>query len=715
MSNVFRFEELDGQIGLLTIDAPGKKVNTLGRVVMEELSGIVDDLEKRDDLQGLLLNSGKPGQFIAGADLNELGALATATREEVLEAVGAGHALFSRISKLPFPTVALVDGACMGGGTELILSFDERIVSAGKTKIALPEVNVGLIPGWGGTQRLPRLTGIHHAISMITSGAPQDPKTCVGCGLAFDAVPADQLVDEGRRVIGILRDGDLWKENRKKRSQPLGLTDDQMAFAFAVSEGGVRGKTKGQYPAPLAALKAIKEGINLPLEDGLKVEQKVSLDVVGSTISANLIGVFFMNTHVGKDPGFGGTSSKPKDVSRVGVLGTGQMGAGIATAHCRRGVPATMVDINEERLGWGMAAAKKVIDSRIKIGRATHDDMSNMLGLLSTSTSKTAFSECDIVVEAITENEELKTASYKELAPVLRDDAILASNTSTISITRMAESAPNPSRFVGMHFFYPVDRMQLVEVIRGEKTDDETVETVVALARRIGKTPIVMRDCPGFLVNRVLLPYMNESLLLLCEGASMDNIDKAATRFGMPMGPIALHDLVGTDVAMFAGKVVSEAFADRADMCPILEDIVQAGRLGKKAGKGFRQYVGPKGKPAADPDFAEFLEKHRTGSKDFTQEEITNRLFLPMLLEATRVLEDGIVSEPTHVDLGLLLGIGFPPFKGGILHWCDTEGAGAIVNRLDQFADFGKRFEATDSLNQMASSGEKYFRLGNVA
>ena len=266
-----------------------------------------------------------------------------------------------------------------------------------------------------------------------------------------------------------------------------------------------------------------------------------------------------------------------------------------------------------------------------------------------------------------------------------------------------------------MHFFYPVDRMQLVEVIRGEKTDDETVETVVALARRIGKTPIVMKDCPGFLVNRILLPYMNESLLLLCEGASMDDIDKAATRFGMPMGPIALHDLVGTDVAMFAGKVVSEAFADRADMCPLLEDIVQAGRLGKKAGKGFRQYVGPKGKPAPDPDFTAFLEKHRTGSKTFSQDEISDRLFLPMLLEATRVLEDGIVSEPTHVDLGLLLGIGFPPFKGGILHWCDTEGARNIVSRLDQFADFGKRFEATDSLKQMASSGEKYFRLGNVA
>jgi 3-hydroxyacyl-CoA dehydrogenase / enoyl-CoA hydratase / 3-hydroxybutyryl-CoA epimerase / enoyl-CoA isomerase len=715
MSNVFQFEELDGQIGLLTFDTPGKKVNTLGRVVLEELAGVVSELEKRDDLQGLILQSGKPGQFIAGADLNELGALASATREQVLEAVAAGHELFARISKLPFPTVALVDGASMGGGTELILSFDERLVSTGRsTKVALPEVTIGLIPGWGGTQRLPRLLGIHKAIEMITSGGGLSPAECVQHGLAFDAVPAEQLLNEARRVIGILREDDLWQQNRKRRSQPLGLSEDQLMFASAISEGGVRGKTKGQYPAPLAALKAITQGINLTLDEGLAVEREVSLEVVGSTIASNLIGVFFMNTLVGKDPGFGGTSATPKIVTRVGVLGTGQMGAGIATAHCRRGIPATMVDVDEQRIGWGMAAARKVIESRIKIGRATSNDLADMLSQLSTATSKTAFAACDVVVEAITENEELKTAAYRELAPILREDAILASNTSTISITRMAESAPNPARFVGMHFFYPVDRMQLVEVIRGEKTDDETVETVVALAKRIGKTPIVMKDCPGFLVNRVLLPYMNESLLLLCEGASMDAIDKAATKFGMPMGPIALHDLVGTDVALFAGNVVATAYSDRADMSPILEDLVQSGRLGNKTGKGFRRYEGPKGKPSADPDFAPILEKHRKDSREFTPEEITERLFLPMLLEATRVLEDGIVSEPSHVDLGLLLGIGFPAFRGGILHWCDTEGASSIVERLGKYAELGKRFEPTDSLLAQTSSGERYFNIGKA-
>ncbi|MBC8291198.1 MAG: enoyl-CoA hydratase/isomerase family protein [Planctomycetes bacterium] len=713
--SVFRFEELDGSIGLLTFDTPGRPVNTLGRVIMEELAGHVGELEKRDDLSGLLLISGKPGQFIAGADLNELGALATATREQVLEAVGAGHELFSRLSQLPFPTVALVDGFCMGGGTELILSLDERIVSSGKTKIALPEVNVGLIPGWGGTQRLPRLIGINGAIEVITSGKPLGPADCVQKGVAFDAVPADGLIEEGRRVIGLLREDDLWKKNRERRSQPLGLSADQMALAFAVAEGAVFGKSKGQYPAPLAALRAMKEGVNRPLDEGLKIEREVSLDVVGSTVSANLIGVFFMNNQVGKDPGFGGTGAVARDVGRVGVLGTGQMGAGIATAHCRRGIPATMVDIDDQRIGWGLAASKKVIESRMKIGRASGKDLADMLAMLSTSTSKDAFSSCDVVVEAITENEEFKTAAYKELAPVMKDGAILASNTSTISISRMAESTAHPERFVGMHFFYPVDRMQLVEVIRGDRTDDETAETVVKLAKRIGKTPIVMKDCPGFLVNRVLLPYMNESLLLLCEGASMDAIDKAATKFGMPMGPLALHDLVGTDVALFAGQVVATAYSDRAAMCPLLEEIVSAGRLGKKSGSGFRAYTGPKGKPSPDPDFAPLLEKHRTASREFTAEEIIERLFLPMLLEATRVLEDGIVSEPAHVDLGLLLGIGFPAFRGGILHWCDTDGPDAILKKLESYADLGKRFEATDSLKQMAAAEERFFNLAKTA
>jgi 3-hydroxyacyl-CoA dehydrogenase/enoyl-CoA hydratase/3-hydroxybutyryl-CoA epimerase/3-hydroxyacyl-CoA dehydrogenase/enoyl-CoA hydratase/3-hydroxybutyryl-CoA epimerase/enoyl-CoA isomerase len=488
-----------------------------------------------------------------------------------------------------------------------------------------------------------------------------------------------------------------WKAARQRRSQPLGLSENELMFAFACAEGAIKGKTKGQYPAPLAALKAIKLGINRPLDEGLKIEQEVALEVTGSPISSNLISVFFMNNALGRDPGFLPATARASDVKSVGVLGSGLMGAGIATAHARRGVPAVMVDVSQNQLADGLKRACQVIDGRIKIGRATPQDMQEMLTRLSTSTSRAVFSDADVVVEAITENETLKKQAYGELKSLLRDDAILCSNTSTISITRMAEAAPHPERFVGMHFFYPVDRMELVEVIRGAKTDDDTVATIVALARRIGKTPIVMQDCPGFLVNRVLLPYMNEAVLLLQEGASMDDIDKAATKFGMPMGPITLSDLVGLDTAYYAGQVVSTAYADRAKPTPILGDLVKAGRLGNKSGSGFRK-LNKKGKPEADPDFAPFLEKHRTDNRQFTLDELTDRLFLPMLLEATRVLEEGIVAEPHHVDMGLILGIGFPPFRGGILHWSDMEGASAIADRLGKYASLGKRFEATESI-----------------
>ena len=697
----FRFEELSapfGAIGLLTFDVPDKKVNTLSQAVLAELVSHVEQLEKRADLKGLLFRSGKPGQFIAGADLNELAALIDASREQCQHAIVSGHTLFSRVSQLPFPIVALVDGNSMGGGTELILSMDYRIASTNPaTKIALPETKIGLIPGWGGTQRMTRLVGVQHAIEIICGGEAVPATKAVQIGLCFDAVPADKLIEVGTALIERVQSTGEWKVDRQRRSQPLGLSENELMFAFACAEGAIKGKTKGQYPAPLAALKAIKLGINRPLDEGLKIEQEVALEVTGTPISSNLISVFFMNNAIGRDPGFLPATTKARDVKSVGVLGSGLMGAGIATAHARRSVPAVMVDVSQNQLADGLKRACQVIEGRIKIGRATPQDMQEMLTRLSASTSRAVFSDADVVVEAITENETLKKQAYGELKSLLRDDAILCSNTSTISITRMAEAAPHPERFVGMHFFYPVDRMELVEVIRGAKTDDDTVATIVALAKRIGKTPIVMQDCPGFLVNRVLLPYMNEAVLLLQEGASMDDIDKAATKFGMPMGPITLSDLVGLDTAYYAGQVVSTAYADRAKPTPILGELVKAGRLGNKSGAGFRK-LNKKGKPEADPDFAPFLEKHRTDNRQFTLEELTDRLFLPMLLEATRVLEEGIVAEPHHVDMGLILGIGFPPFRGGILHWCDTEGASAIADRLGKYASLGKRFESTESI-----------------
>ncbi len=710
MSTAFRLEELPGPIALLTMDVPEQSVNTFSRPVMTELSKVVDQLGERRDLKGLLLKSGKKGQFIAGADLKEMGALAFATKEEVLPALRGGHEVFNRLSRLPFPTIALIDGNCMGGGTEITLAMDYRIAAdTPATKIGLPEVKVGIIPGWGGTQRLPRVVGIQQAIQMITSGEPIDAKQAAKCGLVFDAVPAERLVEEGRRLIDYAQQTGEWKELRRKKEQPLGLSDDQLNFAFGVSEGAVRGATKGQYPAPLAALRAMKEGINLPLAEGIEIELRESQGVVGTPTSAALIGVFFMQNLLARDRGVTDPSVKARPVSRVGVLGAGQMGAGIATAHARSGIPTVMVDVDDARIADGMRRAADVVMGRIKIGRATTADLQSLLSQLSASTSHQVFSDRDVVVEAVTENEELKTALYRQLSTAMKKDAILATNTSTISITRMAEAWPEPSRFIGMHFFLPVDRMQLVEVIRGKRTSEETVATIVELSKRIKKTPIVVNDCAGFLVNRILLPYMTEALALLLEGASMDAVDRVATKFGMPVGPIALQDMVGLDTSCFAGKVLAAAYSDRALKITLLDDLIAAKRLGKKTAPASASLPARRGSRPTIPTFAPFLEKHRTAKREVTDQEIEDRLFLSMLLEAVRTLEEGIVREPAHVDMGMILGVGFPPFRGGILRWCDAVGAAPLVDRASKYTSLGKRFEPSPMLVDMAKTGKKFY------
>jgi 3-hydroxyacyl-CoA dehydrogenase / enoyl-CoA hydratase / 3-hydroxybutyryl-CoA epimerase / enoyl-CoA isomerase len=718
MANAFQLEELDGGIGLVTFNVPDKKVNTLGREVLQELAGLAAKLEKRTDLRGLLLRSTKQGQFVAGADLNELAAMSYATADQVAGLLTSGHQLFNRISHLPFPMVALIDGACMGGGTELALTMDERLVSkAPHTKIGLPEVGLGLLPGWGGTQRLPRLIGINAGIEMVCSSEIISAQKAVALGFAFDAVPSESLLDEGRRLIEYLIAHGEWKQKRQAREQPIGLNPDEFQFTFAVAEGAIKGKTKGQYPAPLVALKAIRDGCNLPLEEGLKVEQKGFQELHGSPIMANLIAIFFMKNRLSRDPDLSDPAVVPKTVKRVGVSGAGLMGSGIVAAHARSGIPTAMVDIDDARLQSGMARCQDVVMSRIKIGRAQPLDLANMLAAISTSTSPKIFADCDVVIEAVTENESLKKEVYKGLAQVIRPDAILATNTSTISITRMAESAPNPEQFIGMHFFSPVDRMELVEIIRGAKTSDVTVATIVALSKRIRKTPIVVNDCPGFLVNRVLFPYMNESNILLHEGLSMESIDKAATKFGMPVGPLALTDMVGLQTACLAGKVLAHAYPDRAATSPILEEMLKASPAGGTGPQVMKFWVseGKRARPQPNPAALAIIVKHKTAERTLSEEEITDRLFLPMLLEATRVLEEGIVREPADVDMGLILGIGFPPFKGGILRWCDSQGAGAVLERLTRFASLGKRYQPTEMLTRMAQKGESFYPRPKLA
>ncbi|MGH7222140.1 MAG: 3-hydroxyacyl-CoA dehydrogenase NAD-binding domain-containing protein, partial [Gemmataceae bacterium] len=491
-----RLEILDGDIALVTLDQPGSRVNTLNQAMVGELEAMVAQLKTRGELRGLIFRSGKPGMFIAGADLREL-ASAPQDPETARTLVKRGLDLIASLEALPYPTVAAIEGACMGGGLELALGFDYRLASTHpKTEIGLPETKIGLFPGWGGTQRLTRLIGPSLAAEMICASESAKAERARQIGLVFDAVPSERLQDEAVRLLQETRQSDEWKALRKRKQQPVGLSEEQMSFTFAVARAQVMAKTGGKYPAPLAALEAIAKGCNLPLEEGLKVETDHFVNLVGSPISRNLIAVFFMTQRLQKDVGVSDAAVTPKTVHQVGVLGAGIMGAGIAAAHVRRGLPALLLDNVPAALEKGIGNITKSLQGCVEIGRMSPAEAAGALARLSTSMTLNALADRDVVIEAIIENEEANVNTYRQVRKAMRPDAILASNTSAISITRMAQAVEHPENFAGMHFFNPVELMQLVEVIRGERTSTETVVTLVALAKRIGKTPIVVRDCP---------------------------------------------------------------------------------------------------------------------------------------------------------------------------------------------------------------------------
>ena len=701
-----KLEITDG-FAVITFDLPGSKANTLGVAVVGEFEAILAQLKDRGDLRGLILQSGKPGMFIAGADLKELGSADPGDPTTIRSLIQRGLAIPATLESLLFPTIALIDGPCMGGGLEAALGCDLRLAGTHpKVEIGLPEVKIGLLPGWGGTQRLTRIIGPSQAAELICAGESVRAKRALELGIVFDIVPSEKLISEAKRLLTDPNAIGDWKQNRVRRKQPIGLSEEQHQFTFTVARAVILEKTKGQMPAPLAALDAIEKGCNRPLAEGLKFETEAMIPLIGSPISKNLIGIFFMQQHLAKDPGVADASVQPKAVKRVGILGAGIMGAGIAGAHIRKGVPVVMLDSNSAALEKGIAGIAGGLKAQAERGRLKPDDVVAALARLGTTATIGNLAECDVVIEAVIENEEAKISLYKQLEPLLRPDAILASNTSTISITRMAQSLTKPERFLGMHFFNPVERMPLVEVIRGERTGDAAVVTLVALAKQIGKNPIVVKDCPGFLVNRILFPYLNEALVLLEEGAEPRALDKAATAFGMPMGPITLYDVVGLDTALYAGKVTQSAFPDRAVMSGLLGDLVALGRLGQKSGSGFYKYAkGPKG--TDDPDLAPILAKHRKNTRTISVEEMTDRLFLPMVTEAVRVIDEGIVRDPGDADMGLILGIGFPPWRGGLLRWADSLGAARVVEALKKYESLGKRFEAPKTLRQHAAAGTR--------
>jgi 3-hydroxyacyl-CoA dehydrogenase/enoyl-CoA hydratase/3-hydroxybutyryl-CoA epimerase/3-hydroxyacyl-CoA dehydrogenase/enoyl-CoA hydratase/3-hydroxybutyryl-CoA epimerase/enoyl-CoA isomerase len=705
-------------IAVLTLDDPQSGANVLSRHVLDALEKHLDDVDGRKNLAGLVIRSAKPGMFIAGADLKEFASWIDSPKTEVTAFCRRGQQLFGRLARCNYVTIAAIDGICIGGGAELAMWCDRRILTTNeKTAYGFPEVKLGLFPGWGGTARTPRMIGLSNAIELVTGGETIDAATAALMGLAQDLVSAgksesDPLLAAAIRMIRAEQTSPDFRRDRDRWSGPIAISDTELGFLGATASAYIQQQTKGNYPAPLAALEVMLGGAGLDLEAACQLEAEEFAKLFGSPVNRALLNVFFLTDRNKKSGGV--SDGPPRKITSAGVVGAGVMGQGIAAANVRRSIPVAIMDADRAALARGVQAVLNEVAYNKQLKGPDVKRAVEMAPLINGTTADSELTQADIIVEAIIEKPEAKQQLYSRIEPLLRDDALLCSNTSTIPISMLAEGLKHAERFCGLHFFNPVRQMPLVEVIRGKKTNDATIAAAAAYARTLGKSPIVMNDGPGFLVNRLLLPYMNEAALLLGEGASIKDIERAAKSFGMPMGPFTLYDVVGIDVAIHAGRTMAAAFPGRVMAAPIVEKLFELGRIGQKAGKGFFDYAPAKaGKPPRGTDSAEvakLIDGCRTAQpRKFSQEELTDRLFLPMLVEATLILEDKIVTDVRDVDLGLILGIGFPPFKGGLFFWADQIGVAKIVEKLKQYAALGKRYEPTAMLTKLAASNARFY------
>lgn len=703
---------LEPDIAVLTLDVPGKGANILSRSVLAELETHLEALTARGGLAGLIVRSAKPGIFIAGADLREFAASLDIPPEKTVEMCTRGQTLFRRLSTCPFVTVAAIDGICVGGGAELAVWCDRRLMTTDpKSQFGFPEVKLGLFPGWGGTARTPRIVGLSNAVELITGGESIDGKAAMAMGLCTDVVPSEKLLDAAKALVRTEQQSGQFRADREKWQQPIAMSETELMYLGATASAYIQQQTKGQYPAPVAALEQMLGTAGVDADAACRAEAEGMSQLFGSPVNRALLNVFFLSDRNKKDPGVDNPDVKPRPIKSIGILGAGIMGSSIAAVCVKRNVPATITDASPAALEKGVRIILEEVSYNKSLRGTDPGKMLELAPRLNATTLDAEIAACDVVLEAVVENPQVKKGVFARIEPQIRPEAILATNTSTIPIARLADGLARPERFCGIHFFNPVRKMPLVEVIRGPQTNDETVASAVAFAKAIGKSPIVVYDGPGFLVNRALFPYLAESLELIQDGASINAIERAAKSFGMPMGPITLYDVIGLDTALYAGIVMYEAFPDRCLSPPLLVTLVKAGRLGQKSGAGFFQYKDAQGRGTSDPKLDEHLRPHLRTPQKFTEEQIVHRLFLPMLLEVTRMLEEKKVRDPRDVDLGLIYGIGFPAFRGGLLFWADTLGAAKIVEMVKPLEHLGERMRPTPLLLELANSNRKFYDL----
>ncbi|MBW3553040.1 MAG: enoyl-CoA hydratase/isomerase family protein [Gemmatimonadetes bacterium] len=702
--------EKDGDgVAWLVFDDPDRKVNVLSTAVMQRLDELLDQIEdgiRAGAIRAVVIRSGKDGSFIAGADVDEIVAITDVARATGKAA--AGQRIFQRVHELSVPTVAAIDGSCLGGGTELVLACDIRLASDRKeTKIGLPEVRLGIIPGFGGTTRLPRLIGLIAASDLILTGRTVDARKAQKLGLVHERMHQGVLVSRAKAVALEAANGEApspadgpGRVARLAEATPLGRR-----FILSRARKQVLKQTKGHYPAPLKAIEVMRQSAGKPLERALAMEAAAIGELIVTDVSKNLIHVF----HLMEDAKKAGPATGGRDVERVAVLGAGVMGGGIAQLLAFRGIAVRLKDINREALSTGLRHAREQFDKLVKRRKLRSGEAEDRMNAIAPSLDYSGFGTIDLVIEAVVERMDVKKTVLRE-AEEAAGDAILTTNTSSLSVTEMQRALERPENFAGMHFFNPVHRMPLVEIIRGEESSDEAVATVFALTRKLDKTPVIVKDGPGFLVNRVLTPYLNEAGFLLAEGGSIAEIDEALVSFGMPMGPLRLLDEVGLDIAQHAGQTMNDAFGERLAPSPALKALEGTDRLGRKNGRGF--YVYEEGREQ-HPDPAIYQELDAVAGdarRQIPERVILDRCILPMVNEAARILEEGIARSPGDVDLAMITGTGFPPFRGGLLRYADDVGLREIVARLDSFQrEHGIRFEPAPLLRRKANSGEGFY------
>ena len=703
---IFNWELKDG-VAAVTLDTPGAPVNVISRVVKEELYELLAGLERDANVKAVAFFSGKPDNFIAGADIEEFVRLKSAADAEQLSR--DGQALLDRVAAFTKPTVAAIHGSCLGGGLEFALACRYRIATDHpRTQIGLPEIQLGILPAAGGCQRLPRLIGARAALDMILAGKSERAAKAFRLGIVDELVPPAILQDVALAAARRLVQGPY---RRPSGGGFLGaLLDGNPAgrlVVFRMARRQVLAQTKGNYPAPLAALDAVRHGLSNGLKAGLQREAELFGQLAVSDVSRKLVQIFFATRELKKDLGAAG-APPPAEVRRLAVVGSGFMGAGIAgTTVVQAGIDVRLKDADLGRVAKGLLAARAIVNDRLTRRRITKFEHARLVALLSGSDQYAGFGGSELVIEAVFEDLAVKQQVLRECEAVLPASSVFASNTSTIPIARIAEASQRPEQVIGMHFFSPVARMPLLEVIPTPATSPQTVSTAVGFGRRLGKTVIVVKDAPGFWVNRILAPYMNEAAQLLTSGVRADEIDAVMVRFGFPVGPIALLDEVGIDVALHACQVLVAAYGDRLAPPPVLEALVQDGRLGRKAGKGFYTYLnGKKG----DVDAAVYPLLGVQPNGGIPSAEIVQRLTYAMLNEAARAVAEGVVRTPRDGDLAAIYGFGFPPFRGGPLRYLDDLGSDRVFAELQRLAErLGPRFTPSEAIVDHARSLARFY------